>query len=141
MKILLLLSGLALTMSACIREYSTMTEFVVDNHSGHELKIHVSNFETEFYSSVDTTFVLPIDSRWTNQYWNRGKEAVYDRPFGGSSDSMTIQFNDTVSSMFDRDNPSRYNPLKIENYSGGKISKGLYRYTYTFTPEDYLEAL
>ncbi|MFM2376878.1 MAG: hypothetical protein RLZZ165_1975 [Bacteroidota bacterium] len=128
-------------MTACIREHSTLTEFVVDNHSGHELRIHVSNFETEIYSSVDTTFVLPVDSQWTHQYENDGREAVYHRPFGASSDSMTIQFNDTVYSMFDKDNPSRYNPLKIENYSGGKIKKGLYRYTYTFTQQDYLEAL
>jgi hypothetical protein len=130
-----------LLLSSCIKDYSTLTEFVIENNLEHVVKIQVSNFETEFYSSVDTIFTIGVGSKINYNYEKDGEDAVYEYPFGASSDSIIIHFNDTVSSIFSKNKDSQYNPLKIENYSGGRIKKGLYRYTYTFTNQDFQEAL
>lgn len=140
-RISMILVVLVFFFSSCIKDYSTLTEFIIKNNSEYELKIQVSNFETEFYSTVDTTFIIGVDSQISYKYEKDGEEAVYYNPFGTSSDSIIIYFNDTITNMFNKNNPSLYNPLIMENYSGGKVKKGLYRYTYTFTNQDFQEAL
>lgn len=101
-----IISLLVLTLSSCIKDYSTLTEFVIENNTEHEVKIEVSNFETHFYSSVDTIFTVNTDSKFSHNYEQDGEDAVYEYPFGVSSDSIIIHFNDTVSSIFSKDNVS-----------------------------------
>ncbi len=81
---------------SCIREYSTLTKFVIENKSSQLIKIKVSNFETKFYSTVDTIFSIPPNSEFQNQYENDGEDFVYPYPFGIAADSAIILVNDTV---------------------------------------------
>lgn len=141
MKKIILISVLALLISSCIKDYSTLTEFVIENNSDHAVKASLTNFEAEFYKSVDTVFTIGVGSKISYSYENDGDDTVYEYPFGTSSGPIVIHFDNSVSSTFNKNNESKFNPLKLENYSGGKIKKGYYRYTYTFTNQDFEEAL
>lgn len=133
----IILAVLVFFFSSCIRDYSTLTEFIITNNSEYNLKMRVIRFETQFYSTVDTTFIINVGSRINYEYEDNGEDAACYYPFGITSDSITIYFNDTITKEYNKTSLSQYNPLTIENYSGGKVTKGLYRYTYTFTNEDY----
>ena len=130
-----------LLFSSCIRDYTTMTKFIIENNYEYELKIEVKRFDTEIGAQVDTIFTIGSGSKISHKYSERGEDAVSNYPFGIYSDSIIIYFNDTVSRLFSKYEESQYNPLKIENYSGGKVRKGRYTFTYTITNQDFQEAL
>ena len=132
---------LGLSFSSCIKDYSTVTKFVIKNRSDQNIKIQVSHFETVFYATTDTIFFIEADSEINHQYEKDGKDAIYEFPFGGSSDSLIIFYNDIDSTVFTKNNSSQRNPLNIENYSGGKVKDGLYRYTYEVSKQDLQEAI
>lgn len=132
-----LLICISICTCSCIREYSTLTKFVIENKSSQLIKIKISNFETKFYSTVDTIFSILPNSEFHNQYENDGEDFVYPYPFGIAADSAMILVNDTVFRIFSKDNPSSRNILNITNYPGGKEKKGLYKYIYKFTDEDF----
>jgi hypothetical protein len=132
---------LILFLSSCIIDYTTMTEFVIENNSNQKVKVKVQNFETVFYSSVDTVFSIDVNSKISFQYEEDGEDSKYQFPFGISSDSIMIFFNDSISTFYTKDYSSQRNPLQIENYSGDKVKEGLYRYIYEFTNQDYREAI
>jgi hypothetical protein len=136
-----MISLFVLLFSSCIKDYTTITKFIIENNFEYELKIKVKRFKTEIGSQVDTIFTLGSGSKINHHYEQKGEHAVYEYPFGVASDSIFIHFNDTVSSLFSKNEESQYNLLKIENYSGGKTKKGLYTYTYMITDQDFQEAL
>jgi predicted DNA-binding protein (UPF0278 family) len=78
MKKIVLISVLALLISSCIRDYSTLTEFVVENNSDREVKAFVKNVEAEFYKSVDTVFTIAVGSKISYKYVEDGEDSVYE---------------------------------------------------------------
>lgn len=131
---------LVVIVNSCVRDYSTLTEFSIENNSGQNIEIRVSNFETEFFTSVDTVFNLGIQSQVKCSYELDGEDAIYKFPFGVYADSAMIIFNDTVSVLYTKDSPSPGNLLNLDNYSGGKVKDGLYSYVYEVSEQDYLDA-
>ncbi len=125
---------------SCV-DYQTYTEFVIKNSLEHEVKIHVPNFRTTVDLPADTIFVIASGSMIKYFYLKDGENSVYEHPFGLYSDSLEIFYNDTVSRMFYRNDESKYNLLKIENYLGEKIKKRSFEYTYEITERDFLDAL
>ncbi|MDR2962242.1 MAG: hypothetical protein LBU90_01155 [Bacteroidales bacterium] len=84
---------------------------------------------------------------------NVGAKVSYDitqefvsEPFEDSP-YIIVHFLDNLSITYYRDSSSSYNPLRIENYSGGLTKKkrdrkgfNSYNYTYTFTNADFENA-
>ena len=125
-----------LHLVACVKDYSTLTEFVVKNESSKYVKIKVSKFETKFYSTIDTVFYINPNSELKYSYEIDGENALYPYPFGIVADSATILVNDTVCVLFTRDTQKDKNILSIDYYTGGQVKDGLYRFIYIITNED-----
>ncbi len=60
--------AILLIMSSCIKESSTLTEFVVTNESRKDIKLKVSHFKTNYYGTVDTTFSIKANSKLEYSY-------------------------------------------------------------------------
>ncbi len=128
------------SLSACINEgigTVTLTHFI--NNSGHDIEFQVF-FQGEFQKSTIIT---------NNDQWER--DIAIDRGDGNTPflpppfdvDSIQIIYYEKASIWHTTDvNSPVSKSLMLEtSYEGGKVRDGLYEFAYTFTPEDFEEAL
>jgi len=151
-------------LNSCIKESSQQVEFIVENKSDYIIMLDVPNFYSGHimgYNLQDTIFTINSNTSISYNHQSGFGQASHE-PFD-KAQNIIIYFNNTDSIVYYRDflrdslgviiNSSRlveskYNPLKLENYSGGQTKKrknenGLevYIYTYIFTNEDFEEAV
>lgn len=116
--------------------------FFLENKSDYEIRLEVPNFWYNSGLQKDTIITLHKN---VNICYYEGCMGWNDRPLASASD-IIIYFNDTLSVRYYREHESsgfavsQYNPLLKENYSLAQEGN-TYRYTYTFTNEDYEEAV
>lgn len=128
-------SLLLIILCSCSIDTMTYVEFIVKNESDYEVKI--KTFFLKNGVSTDTVFNIPVGSEIKYYNGNKGKNHDIQEPFGGASKDITITFVDSVSIIYDRQNTSKFNLLRKENYLGGKVTNGLFRYIYVITNDDF----
>jgi hypothetical protein len=144
-KIVILSVILCLFLTSCIKEREYTTFYKIINKSSREIKIRIPNYF--FYSSItsiDTTFHL-LPNQQLEYDMRGGGDDNATRPFN-NADTVFIIFNDKDTVGYTQLDTSPRNILKRENYQEKidiKKHKGFYSYyyTYTFTDEDYLNAI
>lgn len=132
---------LGLFFSSCIREYETITEFKITNLTKNQIDIFVSNFETRYYNTLDTTFSIQPESSIDFYYSNKGENAPFLHPFGIESDALIIFFNDTIGKLYAKGDGKNRNPLDIKNFINVQKDDEYYLFEYSITDEDLQEAI
>ena len=141
---------LVISFNSCIREYVTDTRFHVKNQSNRELSLTL--FNTDFGSFgfyKDTTLLLPNGTQITYGTNLKGEDSPDYFPFGPSTDSVYITFDDNVRIIYRQplrfSNGGNRNILSRESYTGGKSGEknsiSYYEYFYSITEQDYLDAI
>ncbi len=124
--------------TSCIKEPigdSTVTRLI--NNSGHSI-------EMQIYRNGEFQSVTIIDNNKTKEYRYGGEAGAVGTtlpPF--SADSVRIIYYEKASIWHTKDENSPVSrSLMLESsYEGGKTGDNTYEFTYTFTPEDFEEAL
>lgn len=135
------LSFFALFIS-CIKDYQTYTSFEIKNGTGRQVTLMIPRFEyNQSLPLKDTIIVLASNKGIEQLYYDDGKNASWKYPLGFGTDSVYILFTeqDTVKYAY-TDNSVR-NPLRIENYAGGRKSDVSYKYIFIITEQDYLDGV
>jgi hypothetical protein len=135
---------------SCHTEYRVVSRFFLKNESDHDIKIEVISFLCYSTPRHDTT-VYNINAGQQICSSSDFKRYAIRRPnpFGDEVISVTIYFGDMISIMYNQNDNSPYNPIKIENYSEEITKTGndrtgritTYKYTYTFTNQDFEAAV
>lgn len=123
-------------VSSCITDYSTETEYVIENKSSQNIVVYFPRFSTGNYVVTDKIINIEINSYFSYTYNNYGDDAPLLEPFN-YSDSVLIKLNDTISCFYTKEIPTTKNPLRLESYIGGKKSKGYYKFVYEIRDEDF----
>lgn len=136
---------IAIVFTSCV-DYQTMTGFNIINNSKKVVQVNFYNTDLNMYGFYKDTTVMLIDgSQFKYTDFNKGKNSFSSLPFGASTDSVILIFNDTVKVTYRQplrftDNNTR-NILSLDSYDGGYVKKNLYEFYYTITKEDYQAAL
>jgi len=139
-KVFVLLCVLGAVLSSCIIEDVVESFYKIINQSSQDIKINISKYDISSTVSYDTTFYIPKNQQL--EFMERG-EPVF--PFGGLLDNTAfIIFNDSDTLLYTREDNSSRNILEAKNYSTRTVKKKhstIYYCTYTFTEEDYQNAV
>lgn len=114
----------------------THLEYTIYNSSKYTVELSI--FKAKFTNSRirDTTITINSNTELNYDFYN--KSGQY--PFGMSTDSAYITFNESKRLIYKREDNQIRNILDINNWSGGKVGEYLYEFEYFITDEDYENA-
>nr|WP_321407031.1 hypothetical protein [uncultured Carboxylicivirga sp.] len=128
----------AVVLLSCIKEPSLTTQTVVRNESSYLIRYIIYGYNTTDYT--DTINILADSQYLEENFSDDGSFMIF--PIG--SDSVKIIFNTDKQLVYvhyiDDTNRDR-NPYSIDAYNKEKMTDEYYRFTYSFTNEDYKNAL
>ena len=127
----ILISILLLGCNFPIVEKDHKMDFLYFNNSGLDIKLK------SFIISKDSIFEFEHFIKKNNVYIQEGYFESFNEKSISNSDSTIIIFNDSVSTIYNKNTDSKFNILKLENYTKLIISKNKIEYSYTFTGEDF----
>jgi len=135
--IIFILISLGYTSCTIREEGGTDTKTTLFNHSSH-------NIELQQFSSGEYRGSVFIDNSKSEEIYFSGdmgqKGSVIQLTFG---DSIQIIYGELASIWHTKaDTQIVSKSLLLESsYTGGKVKDGLYEFTYTFTEDDFQEAV
>ncbi len=117
---------------------STYTTLI--NQSGHDIELQ------EFLNGIYSTSSF-IDNNQSKDF-----NFISGNPGGFTGPSIRpLSYSDSIRIIYyekasiwhttDENSPVSRSLMLESSYEGGKVGDGVYEFTYTFTPEDYEEAL
>ncbi len=137
MKNVLILIAIVITVS-CTEPIGDRANTTLINNSGHSI-------EMQIYHSGEFQSVTIIDNNKTKEYQDGGKPGLtvgfFLPPFDADSIRIIYFKKASIWHTEDENSPVSRSLMLESSYEGGKVRDGLYEFTYTFTPEDYEEAL
>ena len=126
------------SITSCIREYATLTDFYIINNSSYNIQIKAYNVDVRSIGvPTDTIIDIPINKYFLFYETKKGKNSPATFPFGISSDSIEVFVNNSL--IITHLNPVRfsknteYNIFDIHNYTGGLKDEDYYEYKYFIT--------
>lgn len=123
---------------SCEPEKESRANLYIKNDSSHNIELTVFNAWLPNQNSQDTTFVLEPNSEISYFFIVDGELSNYNLlPFGGTADSVHLDFNDNLRIIYRREDLNPKNIIDINSWTGGKIDDYLYEYEYFITDEDY----
>jgi hypothetical protein len=140
-----ILFSASLILASCIKEHETTTYFYIKNISNHAVEVKVFNADLQLGYSIDTLFLLEPLVEFNYFVIVKGEDSPSKFPFGVSSDSALVIFNDTT--IIKHKQKLRYNDssvkniLSIDSYEVDKKDDDLYKCYYSITEEDYNNAI
>ena len=122
---------------SCRDKNGDLTTTTLSNNSGYSIELQ-EFFNGEFQSSTI------INNNDKKKYSKGGERAIIGAivpPF--DTDSIWIIYYEKASIMHTANinSPVSRSLMLESSYEGGKVSEGLYEFTYTFTPADFEEAM
>ncbi|MDX9695119.1 MAG: hypothetical protein RBT49_04940 [Bacteroidales bacterium] len=127
---------------SCEPEKESRANLYIKNDSSHNIELTVFNAWLPNQNSQDTTFVLEPNSEISYFFIVDGELSNYNLlPFGGTADSVHLDFNDNLRIIYRRDDLNPRNIIDINSWIGGKVDDYLYEYEYFITDEDYENAI
>jgi len=128
---------MAISLSACINngtDATTLTHFV--NNSGHDIEFQIF-FQGEFQEST----IITNNDQWEQSVTLEEGDAWPQPPFDADSIRIIYYEKASIWHTTDINSPVSRSLMLESSYIGGKVRDRLYEFTYTFTSEDYEEAL
>lgn len=135
----LLLIGILSSFQSCNKEEVDKLhheEYYFINKSDYEIVIEtISKIDKELYKN---TYKMKKDSTFFQE-----TEVMFGSTTSiiAHSDSVVVEFGDIKRMSYIPDTLSQYNTLNPNNYESVKIKNNRYKYTYTFTNNDFENAL
>ncbi len=131
---------IAISLSACIKDGpGSTTKTTIINNSGHDIEMQ-TYFQGEFEQSRIIKNTKQLEFSISNSKAD-GVLPFLAPPF--TADSIWIIYYEKASiwHTIDKNSLVSKNLMLAGSYVEGKINGGLAEYSYTFTPEDFEEAL